>query len=107
MEKLLAQRFSFCDLSKIVGFPNPLPSREEWECSLPKFQGKEEEVPSKHFLCFHDVIYQLHIVHEDVHIKRFRYSLKGEAIDWCRSLPIASIDSLHIFHADFHSFYKY
>jgi hypothetical protein len=106
MDKILAQRFSFCDFSKIVGSPNPLPSREEWECSLPKFQGKEGEVPAEHLLLFHDFIHQLHIMHEDVQIKLFRYSLKGAALDWCRSLPIASIDSLHSFHAAFNSFCK-
>jgi hypothetical protein len=45
-------------------------------------------------------------VHEDVQINIFRYSLKGDALDWCRSLPIASIDSLHSFHAAFNLFCK-
>jgi hypothetical protein len=40
MDQILAQRFSFCDFSKIVGFPNPLPSRDEWESSLPNFKEK-------------------------------------------------------------------
>jgi hypothetical protein len=106
MEKFLAQRFDFCDFSKIVGFPNPLPSREEWECSLPKFKGKEGEVPVQQLLYFHDFIHQPHIVHEDVHIKPFRYSLKRVALHWCRSLLVERIDSLHNFHAAFHSFFK-
>jgi hypothetical protein len=37
MENILAQRYAFCDFSKIVGFPNPLSDRDEWEGSLPKF----------------------------------------------------------------------
>jgi hypothetical protein len=106
MEKILAQRYAFCDFSKIVGFPNPLPSRDEWESSLPKFQGEEWEVPAEHLLDFHDFIHQLHIVHEDVQINIFRYSLEGIARDWCRSLPIASIISLTGFHAAFNSFCK-
>jgi hypothetical protein len=106
MERILAQRFSFCDFSKIVGFPNPLPSRDEWESSLPKFQGEEWEVPAEHLLKFHVFIHRLHIVHEDVQIKIFKYSLQGIAHDWCRSLPIASINSLTGFHAAFNSFCK-
>jgi hypothetical protein len=106
MDKILAQRFSFCDFSNIVGFPKPLPSSQEWECGLPEFQGKEGEVPAEHFLYFHDFIQKRHIVHGDVQIKIFRYSLKGDALYWCRSLPIASIDSLHIFHVAFNFFCK-
>jgi hypothetical protein len=106
MDKILAQRYAFCDFSKIVGFPNPLPSRDEWESSLPKFRGEEWEVPAEHLLDFHDFIHQLHIVHEDVQINLFRYSLEGIAHDWCRSLPIASINSLTGFHAAFNSFCK-
>jgi hypothetical protein len=37
MENILVQRYAFYDFLKIVGFPNPLPDRDEWERSLPKF----------------------------------------------------------------------
>jgi hypothetical protein len=83
-----------------------VPSRDEWESSLPKFRGEEWEVPAEHLLDFHDFIHRLHIVHEDVQIKIFRYSLEGISHDWCRSLPIASIISLTGFHATFNSFCK-
>jgi hypothetical protein len=106
MENILAQRYAFCDFSKIVGFPNPLPDRDEWEGSLPKFRGKEWEVPAEHLLDFHEFIHRLHIVHEDVQINLFKHSLQGIAHDWCRSLPIASINSLTGFHAAFNSFCK-
>jgi hypothetical protein len=96
----------FCDFSKIVGFPNPVPSRDEWERSIPRFRGEEWEVPAEHLLDFHDFIHRLEIVHEDVQIKLFRYSLEGIALDWCQSLPIASINSLADFHAAFHLFCK-
>jgi hypothetical protein len=43
-------------------------------------------------------------MHEDVQIKLFKHSLQGIAHDWCRSLPIASINSLTGFHAAFNSF---
>jgi hypothetical protein len=105
MDKILSHRYAFCDFSKIVGFPNLEPSRDEWESSLPKFQGEEWEVPAENLLEFHDFI-QLHIMHEDVQINLFRYSLEGIARDWCRSLPIARINSLTGFHATFNSFCK-
>jgi hypothetical protein len=106
MDKILAQRYAFCDFSKIVGFPNPVPSRDEWEGCLPIFRGEDWEVPTEHLLYFHDFIHQLQIVHEDVQINIFRYSLEGIARDWCRSLPVASINSLTSFHAAFNLFCK-
>jgi hypothetical protein len=106
MDKILAQRYAFNDFSKIVGFPNPDPSRDEWESSLPKFRREEWEVLAGHLLYFHDFLHQLHIVHEDVQIKLFKYSLEGIARDWCRSLPIASINYLTSFHVAFNSFCK-
>jgi hypothetical protein len=36
----------------------------------------------------------------------FRYSLGGAALDWCQSLPTASINSLTGFHTTFNSFCK-
>jgi hypothetical protein len=63
-------------------------------------------VPAEHLLDFHDFIHRLGIVHEDVQIKLFRYSLEGIALDWCRSLPASSIHSLASFHYAFHLFCK-
>jgi hypothetical protein len=83
-----------------------VPSRDEWDSGLPKFQGEECEEPTQHLLDFHDFIHQLHIVHEYVQINIFRYSLEGIAHDWCRSLPIARINYLKGFHAAFNSFCK-
>jgi hypothetical protein len=82
MNKILAKRYAFCDFSKIVGFPNPVPSRDEWENSIPRFRGEEWEVPAEHLLDFHDFIHRLQIVHEDVQIKLFGFSLEGIARDW-------------------------
>jgi hypothetical protein len=104
MEKILAKRYAFCNFSSIVGFPNPVPSRDEWENSLPRFRGEEWEVPAEHLLDFHDFIDRLEIVHEDVQIKLFKFSLEGIALDWCQSLPSASVSSLADFHAAFHVF---
>jgi hypothetical protein len=106
MNKILSKRYAFCDFSKIVGFPNPVPSRDEWENSLPRFRGEDWEVPAEHLLDFHDYIHRLQVVHEDVQIRLFCFSLEGIARDWYRSLPIASINSLAEFHAAFHLFCK-
>jgi hypothetical protein len=106
MNKILAKRYAFCDFSKIVGFPNPVPSRDEWEGILPTFKGADWEVPAEHLLDFHEFVHEHQIVHEDVKIKLFRYSLKGAALDWCRSLPASSIHSLASFHYAFHLFCK-
>jgi len=92
--------------SKIVGSPNPIPTRDEWERSIPRFRGEEWEVPIEFLLDFHDFIHWIEIVHEDVQIKLFEFSLEGIAHDWCRSLPVASIISLADFHAAFHLFWK-
>jgi hypothetical protein len=46
------------------------------------------------------------VVHEDVLIKLFRYSLDGATQDWCRSLSVACISSLSHFHASFNLFCK-
>jgi hypothetical protein len=106
MEAILAQRFAFYDFSDVIGFPNPIPSRDEWEGTLPTFKGGDWEVPAEHLLDFHEFIHERQIVHEDVKIKLFRYSLKGAALDWCRSLPASSINSLASFHNAFNIFCK-
>lgn len=106
MNKILAKRYAFCDFSSISSFPNPVPTRDEWENSHPKFRGEESEVPVEHLLDFHDYTHQLQVVHEDVQIQLFRFSLEGIALDWYWSLPIASINSLADFHAAFHVFSK-
>ena len=106
MEEILTKRYSFYNFSRIDGFPNLMPARDEWEVSLPRFSGNDWEVPTEFLLDFYDWIYRLQIIHEDVKIKIFRYSLEGEALDWCRVLPATSITCLKYFHAIFNSFYK-
>jgi hypothetical protein len=57
MEKILAQRFAFCDFSQIVGFPNALPVRDQWEDFLPEFHATSWEEPTEHLLDFHEAIH--------------------------------------------------
>jgi hypothetical protein len=63
-------------------------------------------VPAEHLLDFHDYMHRLQVVHEDVQIRLFCFSLEGIAHDWYRSLPNASVSSLADFHAAFHVFCK-
>ena len=81
MESILAQRLAFCDFSDVVGFQNLMLSRGEWEGSIPTFKGEYWEVSAKHLQDFHEFIRERQIVHEDVQIKLFRYSLKGETLN--------------------------
>ena len=77
MNRILAKRYAFCDFSSISGFPNPVPTRDGWENSIPRFQGEEWEVPTEHLLEFHDYMHRLQVVHEDVQIQLFYFSLEG------------------------------
>ena len=106
MEAILTKRYAFCNFSKIDGFPNLMPARDEWKVSLPRFSGNDWEVPTKFLLDFHDWIYRLQIIHEYVKINMFRYSFEGETLDWCRALSRSSITCLKYFHVVFISFYK-
>ena len=104
MNQILAKKYAFYDFSNIVGFPNLVPSRDEWERSIPRFRGEDWEVSAEHLLDFHDCIHRLQIVHEYVQIKLFGYSLEGIYCDYYWSLPISIISSLADFHAAFHLF---
>jgi hypothetical protein len=106
MEAILAQRYAIFYFSNVPGFLNPMPERNEWESCLPKFKGEYWEVPAEFLLDFHEYMRQLGIIHEDVLMKMFRYSLEGKAREWCRSLPQSNISSLKEFHVVFNSYCK-
>lgn len=55
---------------------------------------------------FHECMHRLNIVHEDVLMKMFMYSLEVDASEWSRSLLPSSVASLKYFHATFHYFFK-
>jgi hypothetical protein len=106
MKSILGQRLDFCDFSNVIGFPNPILSRDKSEGTLPTFKDEDWEVSAEHLLDFHEFIHECQIVHEDVKIRIFRYSLKGVDLDWCISLPASSINSLASFHIAFNIFCK-
>jgi len=101
MEKILARRFAPFDFSGIPGFPNEVPSPNEWDDYLPRFREREEDNPAQHLWEFHELMHQWEIQHEDVLLKMFMFSLAGDARKWYHSLPPASISSLSEFHAAF------
>jgi hypothetical protein len=101
MEKILARRFAPFNFSAIPGFPNVVPSLDEWGDYLPIFGKCEEDNPAQHLSEFHELMHQWEIHHEDVLLKMFMFSLAGDARKWYHSLPPASISSLNGFHAAF------
>jgi hypothetical protein len=101
MEKILARRFAPFDFSAIPGFPNVVPSPNEWGDYLPRFGKCEGDNPAQHLSEFHELMRQWEIHHEDVLLKMFMFSLAGDARKWYHSLPPASISSLSEFHAAF------
>jgi hypothetical protein len=106
MEKILAKRYAFCDFSDIAGFPHPVPTINEWGDYLPRFRGSKYDHPGEHLFNFHECMLEHGFVHEDVLIKLFKFSLEGNAREWCQSLPAVSIHSLKDFHAAFNSYYE-
>ena len=74
MEAIFAKRYAFCNFSNIDSSPNLVPTRDEWEVSLPKFSGNDWEEPTEFLVDFHNRICRLEIIHEDVKIKLSRYS---------------------------------
>jgi hypothetical protein len=106
MEKILAKRYAFCDFSDIAGFPHPVPTINEWGDYLPRFRGSKYDHPGEHLFNFHECMLEHGFVHEDVLIKLFKFSLEGNAREWCQSLPAVSIHSLKDFHVAFNSYYE-
>jgi hypothetical protein len=101
MDKILARRFSPFNFSVVPGFPNVVPTPNEWGDYLPIFRERKEDNPAQHLHEFHELMHQWEIHHEDVLMKMFMFSLAGDAREWYQSLPPASISSLEQFHAAF------
>jgi hypothetical protein len=94
MERILAQRFSPFNFSDVLGFPNVVPSPNEWNDYFPIFRENKEDNPAQHLREFHELMHQWEIHHEDVLMNMFMFLLVGDAREWYHSLPPASISSL-------------
>jgi hypothetical protein len=94
MEKILAQRFDPFNFSVVLGFPNVVPTVDEWGDYFPIFREHKEDNPARHLHEFHELMHQWEIHHEDVLMNMFMFSLDGDAREWYQSLPSASISSL-------------
>jgi hypothetical protein len=103
MERILARRFSPFNFSSVPGFPNVVPTMDEWGDFLPIFRERKEDNPTEHLREFHELMHQWEINHEDVLLNMFMFSLEGDDREWYHSLPPASISSLEQFHATFNA----
>jgi hypothetical protein len=106
MEKTLVRRFALFNFSAIPGFPNVVPSLNEWGDYFPIFGKHEDDNPTQHLSEFHELMHQWEIHHEDVLLKMFMFSLARDVRKWYHSLPPASISSLSEFHAAFVAYYQ-
>jgi hypothetical protein len=94
------------NFSYVLNFPNFVPTIYEWGDFLPRFREHRDDNPVEHLLEFHELMHQWGIDHEDVLMKRFMYSLEGDAREWHRSFPHSSTSSLEQFHATFNICYQ-
>jgi hypothetical protein len=103
MEKILTQRFVAFNFFVVPGFPNVVPTMDEWGDYLPIFREHKEENPTWHLHEFHELMHRWEIHHEYVLMKMFMFSLDGDACEWYKSLPPSRISSLQQFHATFNN----
>lgn len=99
----LVDKFDPFDFTGITSYRHDMPTfyiRDEY---LPKFSRKEYEDTAQHLQEIHDCMEWQGIIHEDVKMKLFMFSLDLEARDWFKSLPCSSISSLKYFHSVFNS----
>jgi hypothetical protein len=57
MEKILARRFAPFNFAAIPGFPNVVPSLDEWGDYLPIFGKGEEDNLAQHLSEFHELMH--------------------------------------------------
>ena len=93
-DAILPQRFAPFDFSNILGFPNVVPTMDEWGYILHIFREDEYYSPMEPLLSFHELMHQFGIKHEDVLMKMFIYSLREDPHEWYKSLPPSIISSL-------------
>ena len=57
MEKILARRFGPFNFFIVPGFPNVVPTVDEWGDYLPIFRERKEENPAQHLREFHELMH--------------------------------------------------
>ena len=57
MEKILARRFAPFYFSVVPGFPNVVPTVDEWGDYFPIFREHVEDNPSQHLHDFHELMH--------------------------------------------------
>ena len=75
----------------IPGFPNKIP--DGIKRYLPKFDRNQSQSAKKHVQVFSDLMYDFDVCHEDLWMKLFVQTLKGDDRFWFSCLPVASISS--------------
>jgi hypothetical protein len=75
MGKILAQRFAPFDFYVVSGFPNVVPTMDEWGDYLSIFREHKEENLVQHLHEFHELMHQWEIHHEDVLLKKCMFSV--------------------------------
>ena len=94
------------NFSVVSIFPHLVPNIKDWGSLPPKFKNDEDDSLAKQLLEFHELMHKLGIVHEDVSINLFMYSLEGDTHEWFTSLPLSSVSSFNEFHITFHGHCK-
>jgi hypothetical protein len=97
----LARKFAPFNFSIVPGFPNIVPTVDEWVEFLPIYKEHKDDNPAQHLCEFHEFMHQWEINHEDVLLNMFMFSLVGDAREWYHSFPPASISSLEQFCTSF------
>lgn len=106
MSSRIQRGYAPMDRSRILGFPNPMPS-SDWLTYLPFFKDQKGDDVVVHLLRFHMHIRKLKIkFHEDCRMKFFMETLEEKVRSWYENLPTPNICSLKNFHTIFCEKYK-
>jgi hypothetical protein len=61
MERIMARRFAPFNFFVVPGFPNVVPTPNEWNDYLPIFREHKEDNPAHHLSEFHELMHQWEI----------------------------------------------
>ncbi len=99
-------RYAPMDISRVLGFPNPIP-RVDWLIYIPSFKYKKGDNVVLHLFKFHLHVHKLGVkLPEDCFMKIFMETLEGKSRSWYEGLPPISFCSLTYFHTIFYEHFK-